>query len=335
MKFVYGKILTENGFQKGYLGFERNKIIEVGKNCPSKPVAKGLIVPTFVNMHTHLGDSFVKYKNIKLPRNIEKLVAPPNGLKYKLLKETTESELIDGMRKSIDFMLKSGTNIFCDFREGGVNGIRYLKTAIDLWKIDPIILSRPEKLTYDKNEIDILLRNSNGIGLSSISDWDYSEIVKISKQTKSKNKIFAIHASERIREDIDLILDLEPDFLVHMLKASESDLIHVKENNIPIVLCPRSNAFYGFRPNVSLMKKLEIKILLGTDNAMLNNPSILDEIRYFLEKFKDYKLPEILYTTTFDARKALNLECSILCPNSKAEFVVLDEKTFQPLYTSV
>ena len=336
MKFVSGEILTNDGLQKGYLGFERRGIIEVGKGtCPRKSVAKGLIIPTFVNMHTHIGDSFVKYRNITLPRSIEELVAPPNGLKYKLLKDASEKELIDGMEKSIAFMLKSGTNIFCDFREDGIQGICYLKTATDLWNINSVILSRPDKLTYDKNEIDLLLKNSNGIGLSSISDWDYSEIIKIAKQTKNKKKIFAIHASERVREDIDLILDLKPDFLVHMVKASESDLVCVKENNIPIVLCPRSNAFFGIKPNVALMKKIGVDILLGTDNAMLSSVSILDEINYFLKNFEGIGKSEILYKTTYGARKALNLECDILGPNSKADFVVLDEKTLQPLYISV
>ena len=300
------------------------------------PYAATTVVGMSKLKHVERNIKTLDFKNDpQLLAGIEELVAPPNGLKYKLLKDVSEKELIEGMEKSIDFMLKSGTNIFCDFREGGIQGICYLKTAIDLWNIDSVILSRPDKLTYDKNEIDLLLKNSNGIGLSSISDWDYSEIIKIAKQTKNKKKIFAIHASERVREDIDLILDLKPDFLVHMVKASESDLVCVKENNIPIVLCPRSNAFFGIKPNVALMKKIGVDILLGTDNAMLSSVSILDEINYFLKNFEGIGKSEILYKTTYGARKALNLECDILGPNSKADFVVLDEKTLQPLYISV
>ena len=336
MDFVSGEILTENGFQKGYLGLERNCIIETGKgNCSGKPVAKGLIVPTFVNMHTHLGDSFVKYRNINLPKDIEELVAPPEGLKYKLLNEASDEELIEGMEKSFEFMLKTGTHAFCDFREGGILGICRLKTALQLWKISSVILSRPNKLSYDESELNLLLKNSEGIGLSSISDWDYSEIMKVAKHTKNQKKIFAIHASERAREDINLILDLKPDFLIHMLKASESDLLSVKENNIPIVLCPRSNAFYGLKPNINLMKKIGIEIFLGTDNAMISSPSILDEVKYFVNNFKEVDLSEILYSVTFGARKALNQECDILGSKSKAEFVVLDKKTLKPLYITV
>ena len=60
---------------------------------PKKPICKGLIVPTFVNAHTHIGDSFIKKKHIKLPRNIEELVGPPNGLKHRLLNVASDKEI--------------------------------------------------------------------------------------------------------------------------------------------------------------------------------------------------------------------------------------------------
>ncbi len=42
MEFVSGEILTIDGFQKGYISFEKNKIITTEKGtCPKKPVAKG------------------------------------------------------------------------------------------------------------------------------------------------------------------------------------------------------------------------------------------------------------------------------------------------------
>ena len=39
-------------------------------------------------------------------------------------------------------------------------------------QIDPVIFSRPSQMTYDKEEVDQLLQNSDGIGLSGISDWE-------------------------------------------------------------------------------------------------------------------------------------------------------------------
>jgi len=335
MDYVSGEIFTVNGFKGGYLGFEKDKIVESGSGYPpKKPVCKGLIVPSFINAHTHIGDSFIRKKNIKLPKDIEKLVAPPYGLKHKLLKEVSDEDVIKGMEESVDTMIKAGTKCFCDFRENGILGISQLKSALKLWNISSVILSRPDTLTYDRDEVDLLLKNSEGIGLSSISDWDYSEIEKIARHTKKENKIFAFHASERIREEIDLILDLKPDFLVHMVKAEESDLIRVKECNIPIVLCPRSNSFFGLKPDMELLKKIGIELLLGTDNAMLSSLDILDELRYVKDVAPVFSVDELLNMITYTARKALNLSPSILGSSSPADFVVLDKKTLKTLYIS-
>ena len=275
MYYVSGEILTESGFKKGYLGFEKNKIVETGKGNPlKKPICKGLIVPSFVNAHTHIGDSFIKIKNIDLPKNVEELVAPPNGLKHKLLREASSKDIIEGMEKSIDIMRKNGTKYFCDFRENGKKGIDLLKTALKNKKISCLIFSRPENLRYDKEEVEILLKESDGVGISSISDWDYSELKKLALHIKQKKKFFAIHASECFRENIDLVLDLKPDFLVHMVFATESDFNRVSEEGIPIVVCLRSNAFFSLKPDVELMKKVGVELLIGTDNAMLNTPNI-------------------------------------------------------------
>lgn len=335
MRYVQGEILTQNGFKKGYLGFEQNKIKETGKGSPpEKPVAKGIIVPTFVNAHTHLGDSFIKKKNIDLPRNVEELVAPPHGLKYKLLENASDEEIIGGMEESIKDMARTGISHFCDFREGGIKGIRQLTTAMKDRRIDSVILSRPEELEYNKKEIDLLLQRSDGIGISSISDWEFSELKKVSTLAKQKKKLFALHGSEVLRENIDPILDLKPDFLVHMVKATKADLLLVKDNNIPIVLCPRSNAFFGLKPNISLMKQIGIDIMLGTDNVMINSPNILEELRFLKNNYKELSLEELCNMITYAPRKALNLNCDYLVPNSLSNFVVLDRESLEPQYIS-
>ena len=74
MDYVSGEILTDNQFKKGFIAFENGIIIETGEGIPpKKPICKGLIVPTFVNAHTHIGDSFIREKNLALPKNIENI----------------------------------------------------------------------------------------------------------------------------------------------------------------------------------------------------------------------------------------------------------------------
>ncbi len=335
MKYISGEILTETGFEKGYIGLNKENIVEIGKNnVPKKPVVKGLIVPSFINFHTHIGDSFIKNKRKKIPRDIEKLVAPPKGLKHQLLRKANPEEIIKGMEKSLETMIKTGTKLFCDFRENGISGINQIKTSLKKSNISGIILSRPDSSEYNKKEIDLLLKNSNGIGISSISDWDYSFIKKIAKETKRRKKIFAIHASERIREDVDLILDLKPDFVVHMTKATESDLCRIKENKIPVAICPRSNKFFGMKPNYRLLKKTELILLIGTDNCMINEPNIIEEIKLIKRQTNIFSTEELLNMTTNSPRKVLNLSPSIPCKNLPADFVVLDEKSLKILYIS-
>jgi len=334
MEFIAGDILTKDGFVKGYIKKD-NEIVEIFKgNAPKKIKYKGLIIPSLINSHTHIGDSFIWRKNIRLPKKLKDLVEPPNGLKHKLLETSTDNEIINGMKKSLRIMEKSGINHFCDFREDGLKGIKQIKSALDEYNIKSTVLSRPKTNKFIKKELDDLLTYSNGIAISSISEWDYLELEKISEYTKKRKKIFSLHASEGIREDIDKIIDLKPNFLVHMTKATKADLILVKEKNIPIVICPRSNNYFGLEPNYKILKDVGIRLLIGTDNAMLNPPNILNELKFILSKTDVFNIYELLKMITINPRKVLNLECDILGSNPKANFIVLDKKTLKPLYKS-
>ena len=117
-----------------------------------------------------------------------------------------------------------------------------------------------------------------------------------------------------------------------MTKANRSDLIRVKENGIAIVLCPRSNNFFGLKPKIHLMKKIGLDLILGTDNAMINYPNILDELKFLKKNYSDLSMEELLNMLTYKPRKVLNLRPFILGPNSPADFIVLDNKTLKPIY---
>lgn len=333
MEYVSGEILTVEGLKKGYLGIENQVICEEGNGVPpQRPVCTGVILPTFVNAHTHIGDAFIRLKNIPLPRDLEALVAPPHGLKHQLLEKTDQQEIIVGMRRAIHEMIHTGITWFCDFRENGITGIQLLKEAIKTISINPVILARPRNLSYDREEIEQLLQYSDGIGVSSISDWEYEELKKLADHTKRKRKLFSLHASERIRENIDEILDLNPDFIVHMLYATESDLLRVKDQGIPIVICPRSNAFFQLKPNFHLLKQTGVEIMIGTDNAMLHPPVLLDEIKYIRQLTDLFTLEQLLTMVTYTPRKILNLEDCIPASNFLTSLVVVDKQTLEIKY---
>jgi cytosine/adenosine deaminase-related metal-dependent hydrolase len=268
-------------FFDGYIEIEKGIIIRAGKgNAPKMPDKRGTILPLFFNWHTHTADIIARSRIQKSGRKwtIEELVGP-EGEKHKILEETRDQELVSAMRQAMWEMLQNGVGGFCDFREGGFHGVELLNKALLGQKIACLRMARPSKNIYDVKEMNLIMNSADGIGISSISDWDYSELQKVAKHAKSTGKKIAIHASERIREDIDLVLDLKPDLLIHMVNATDSDISKVAQAKVPVVVCPRSNAFFGIASPVDKMAKAGIEIKLGTDNAMISSFNMFDELQ--------------------------------------------------------
>lgn len=330
MKYVSGWVLTEEGLKKGSLGFEDGLIHESTDQKVKNPIAEGIIVPTFTNAHTHIGDSFISEE---LRGTLKEIVAPPDGLKHRRLREAKREEIVDSMRHTVERMLGSGTTTFCDFREEGLNGISMLYESCLGLPAEPIVFGRPAGLEYDSKEMTSLLRVVNGIGISSVSDWDHSELQKVSRAAESEGIDFALHASEDKREDIDLILDLKPTFLVHMTSATDSDLEICVDNEIPIVLCPRSRAFFGNLPDIPRMLDKGVTLMLGTDNAMISSPSIWDEMKfaYYLGQSQgDLRVLDVL-GMVLNSRKGLKGEGALGSPvGSKPDFMVLAPQSRSP-----
>jgi cytosine/adenosine deaminase-related metal-dependent hydrolase len=177
-------------------------------------------------------------------------------------------------------MLRTGTTGFCDFREGGLKGLKLLYAAGAILPLQGIALGRPAGLTYEPREVAGILNASDGIAVSSYADWPSGDLEKLAAHVRRERKLFAIHCSERIREDIDKVLDLSPAFLVHMVHATDGDLGRCAAARVPIVVCARSNAFFGMTPDIPRMVRSGVELWLGTDNAMINVPSMLREMEF-------------------------------------------------------
>jgi cytosine/adenosine deaminase-related metal-dependent hydrolase len=330
MKYFAGTLFIDGKFAEGYLGVEEGIIKRIGKgNCPQNPAGKGTILPAFVNAHTHIGDSAVRL-DPKKKYTFEELVAPPNGYKHRTLAGMRKAELVDGIRESHRTMLESGTSHFMDFREGGIRGVKLLKDAISRNPPGCTILGRPAGMNYDLEEVSWILKDTDGLGLSAVSDWEYPELEKLSSHARREGKIFAMHASERVREDIDKVLGLKPRFVVHMLEATESDLERCADANTPVVICPRSNHFFGRRPKISRMLKAGCTLMLGTDNCMISTPNVWQELGFMRSAgLIDGKaaLCQILKIATVNSGKILNNVSGLgLAEGAPARFQVLDGK---------
>ncbi len=277
MPRVSGWFYDGQRFREGTVGWDDDLIVETRSGRARDSLAEGLIIPGLWNAHTHLGDAVVTQE---LKGTIEELVAPPHGLKHRVLAKAKDTAVIAAMRRAMATMLRTGTTGFADFREGGLKGLKLLYAALAALPLQGFALGRPTGLAYDAREVAGLLHASDGIAVSSYVDWPRGDLEKLAADVRREKKTFAIHCSERIREDIDKVLDLKPAFLVHMLQATNADLARVADADVPIVVCPRSNAFFGMTPDIPRMLRAGVELRLGTDNAMINVPSMLREMEF-------------------------------------------------------
>ena len=273
MEYYSGRIWSEDPFI-GYIGVEDGILKEMGSGEPPEPpVHIGEISAAVIDGHTHIGDA-----GLVLDRKytLEELVAPPNGLKHRYLRSTSRDEVMVSMRDYADALCGPVTH-FIDFREGGVEGVRMLRDVSD----KAVILGRPISPEFDPNEVDGILDVADGLGISSISDMSLRYIEALADAAHRKGKIFAIHASERIREDIDSVLSLEPDFIVHMCESTDMDMRKCADADVPVVVCATSNMYFGKVPPIARFVKSGVTLSIGTDNAMLCPPDIFKETSAF------------------------------------------------------
>jgi len=316
-------LITNNIFKKinPKIKSTKNKVV----NCDGL-----LLIPGLINSHTHIGDSIAK--DIALDRDPDSKINPIFGIKQKILRETEPKKLIHFMRKTVKSMLKKGTTTFVDFREGGLDGVLLMQKVLSNTPIRSIILGRieyyqskdqikrntPIPQSY-QNQIDQLLKNCDGIGISGANENSDSSL----KQFSKIKKIRAIHCAEtkqsylkskqitRKTEPKRSML-LKPDFLVHMTYASKNDLNIASKKIRGIVVCPRANASLAEGiPDIVQMMKVNCNVTIGTDNIMINSPDMFREMDFLWKVTmgthqKRIQPKTILKMATVNAGKLLN-----------------------------
>jgi cytosine/adenosine deaminase-related metal-dependent hydrolase len=300
MECLCGTVFDGDGFTEGYVCIENGVVTEIGHGRPpERPIASGVITPGLVNAHTHSADGLLAFSGTP---SLEELVMPPDGMKHVYLRNAADDELILSMRSFADVMFSTGTTGFIDFREGGRKGAELMRISSPA--PNAMIMGRPSG-TYDPNELDTILDVADGIGLSGISDIPGGDLDAIADRVRKRKKKLAIHASERVREDIQRIMSLSPSFVVHMVSATDGDMRVCADNDVPIVACPRSNMFFGRVPPVDRMIAAGADVAIGTDNAMLCVPDMRAEAKVFndiLQK-RGYGSADTLRSLLINCRK--------------------------------
>ncbi len=267
--------MDRRGVRIGHAFVEDGTVVGIHEGeCPDGADMCAVMVRGAVNAHTHCADYGL---DVPPGMSLEELVAPPDGLKHRYLSAASPDRLVSDMARFSSDSRSHGSSVFVDFREGGAAGCRMLRSASP----DAVILGRPVSPVFDPEEVADILSVADGIGLPSVSDMDRGYIEQVADAVRDAGGIFAIHLSERVREDVDFVLSLDPAFVVHMCEATDGDLLKCAEAEVPVVVCPRSNAYFGKAPPLARMADIGVDTALGTDNGMLCGPDLGAEAAAF------------------------------------------------------
>src|SRR5919112_81621 len=124
--------------------------------------AKGyLIIPGLVNSHIHIGDAIGK--DISSSGDLDTRVHPNHSIKKTILEKTETDQLKQLMKNAAISMLNKGITTFVDFREGGLNGVKLLQTAIKDVPIKSFILGRFDFHCFysGQNDKKVLIKSSS------------------------------------------------------------------------------------------------------------------------------------------------------------------------------
>lgn len=292
---VEGRVVLEDG---------RIRAVEETATDSSK-----IVFPAFVNAHTHVGDSVAKEGAVGY--SLETAVAPPASYKHDRLQSASAAETRTAIRQTLSFMTETGTARHLDFREFGREGTRLLREAAAESRVDPFVFGSDDPA---------VLEVADGYGASGANDADFADA---RAAARAVDKPFAIHAGEPDPTDIHPALDLEPDLLVHMVHAETEHLERVAEQAVPVAVCPRANLVLDVgRPPIAKLRE-HTTVALGTDNVMLNPPTMFREMAYTAKAF-DVTPTQVLEMATRAGASIIGSDAGVIEPGRPARVVVLD-----------
>jgi len=306
----------------GAVYIESGEIKEVGlcENLKKKYPAimtinlgKGVLLPGFVNAHTHLELGWIRNR-IEKPNSfidwIEQIIIAKRG---NVTREELESSIEEGIRSLISsgvttvgeissyggidepFLKRSGlrTILFSelfDWHKDFWNSLTFERE--ELFEVRPFphapYSCSPEFL---KKVLEFHHRSSVPLGIHLAESIEETKFVRGVKNGFEK-RIFPIiekeaFSRERAETPFQYMKKLKFFYktkvsAVHMVHVSPSEIEEIRKFNIGVVLCPRSNYFLRVgSPNLKHYYNLK-RIGIGTDGLSSNlNIDFLEELRFF------------------------------------------------------
>jgi 5-methylthioadenosine/S-adenosylhomocysteine deaminase len=280
--------------------------IEITAPCPQLEAGALVVIPGLYNSHTHLGDSALPDGATGL--TLEEGFFRPAGYKYRELAKLDREAHLPHVAAHLRYMARSGIVCHLDFREQGPAGAQLLRDASAQTGVQSIILGQLNGVPFDaaaleansaplpspdRTELESLLTIADGFSESTMNDLTDHAWREIRELTTAHGKLRAIHCLENAgyrdvslartgRGDLARALELyDPHLIVHLTVATAEEIELLVRSGKTAALNPRANATLGLPlPPIAALLRAGANLLLGTDNGMLNSPSMLAEMDF-------------------------------------------------------
>ncbi len=287
-----------------------------------------VVIPGLTNGHTHMGDSFLPDGATGL--TLEEGFFRPHGYKYRELAKLTREAHLPHITAHLAYMARTGTVRHLDFREQGAYGAALLREASELTGVQSVILGQFDGVPFtaeelranqadlpaaNRAELDAMLSIADGFSESTMNDLTDGAWREIREVTERCGKLRAIHCLENAayrdtslavtgRGDLVRAIEVyDAHLIVHLTVATSDEIALLVRSGKTGVINPRANANLGLPlPPVAALLHAGAKLLLGTDNGLLNSPSMLAELDF------TYKIAKSQFANALDPDPAAILK---------------------------
>lgn len=364
-RFYNAQVLTMKDLNifSGEVWIEDNKISYVGKSKETSvhfdreiDVQNNLIMPGFINAHTHSGMTFLRSMADDMP-----LQQWLNEKVFPIEAKLTQDDIYYFSKLAILEYLTSGITTNFDMY---LNPEAIVKASLDT-KYRTVLCGAINDFCLSVEDVERCFNEYNQenslisyiLGFSHEYTNSKEKIEQVAALSHKYKAPVYTHLSETEYEvstckektglsPVEYLCDLGVyDYgggAFHCVHMSEHDLDLFQEKHLNVVTNPASNLKLasGIAPIQNMLQR-NINVCLGTDGAASNN--CLDMFREMflvtgLAKYKEKDASavdayEVLKIATINGAKALNLNCGVLEAGKLADLIILDlhQPNMQPM----
>ncbi|MGC9209120.1 MAG: amidohydrolase family protein [Nitrososphaeria archaeon] len=280
-----------------------------------------IALPPLINSHIHTADyAFPETGNWLA---LEELVAPPNGLKHRLLRATDPEKIKRARNEVAELSRRYGIAALADFVEDNPKSARVKKRGIK-----HIVLGRPDRNGHIPEGLD-------GLGLPDVVSYTKEELAYLAEKFRGLPVLVHVSETRRLHEigDLEVALEyLKPTAIVHGTHLTNDEIRALAESRVSAVLCPRSNLWFSSGiPNIYEMLSNNVLLALGTDNAGWLKPDVWREMEVtaLILRHQDPRFnnpTEIIKMATLNPLRIFQLDDTSVRKGNPASFILLDSE---------